>query len=126
MARRYWDFAGLPDGRTLQLLARTEIGGTPLTDPAGYAARSPDTFAREIALSRVPLLLYWSTRDRVISDQVDETGALVTQIRGWNPSAPVQVIRGRWRHTAEMRWSARLPGALVHFGLLRRGQAIQI
>ena len=100
--------------------------GRPLTDPAAYAVRSPDTFAREIALSGVPLLLYWSTRDRVISDQVDETGALVTQIRGWNPSAPVQVIRGRWRHTAEMRWSARLPGALVHFGLLRRGQAIQI
>ena len=64
--------------------------------------------------------------DGVISDQVDETGALVTQIRGWNPSAPVQVIRGRWRHTAEMRWSKRLPGALVHFGLLRRAQAIQI
>ncbi len=126
MARRYWDFAGLPGGRTLQLLARREIGGTPLTDPAAYAVRSPDTFAREIALSGVPLLLYWSTRDRVISDQVDETGALVAQIRGWNPSAPVQVIRGRWRHTAEMRWSARLPGALVHFGLLRRGQAIQI
>jgi poly(3-hydroxybutyrate) depolymerase len=126
MARRYWDFAGLPDGRMLQLLARTEIGGTPLTDPAAYAARSPDTFAREIALSGVPLLLYWSTRDRVISDQVDETGALATQIRGWNPSAPVQVVRGRWRHTAEMRWSARLPGALVHFGLLRHGQAIQI
>ena len=126
MARRYWDFAGLPGGRTLQLLARREIGGTPLTDPAAYAVRSPDTFAREIALSGVPLLLYWSTRDRVISDQVDETRALVAQIRGWNPSAPVQVIRGRWRHTAEMRWSARLPGALVHFGLLRRGQAIQI
>ena len=126
MARRYWDFAGLPGGRTLQLLARREIGGTPLTDPAAYAVRSPDTFAREIALSGVPLLLYWSTRDRVISDQVDETGALVAQIRGWNPTAPVQVIRGRWRHTAEMRWSARLPGALVHFGLLRRAQAIQI
>jgi pimeloyl-ACP methyl ester carboxylesterase len=126
MARRYWDFAGLPGGRTLQLLARREIGGTPLTDPAAYAARSPDTFAREIALSGVPLLLYWSTRDRVISDQVDETGALVAEMRGWNPSAPVHVIRGRWRHTAEMRWSARLPGALVHFGLLRRGQAIRI
>ena len=25
MARRYWDFAGLPDGRSLQLLARTRI-----------------------------------------------------------------------------------------------------
>jgi dipeptidyl aminopeptidase/acylaminoacyl peptidase len=126
MARRYWDFAGLPGGRGLQRLARKEIGGTPLTDPDAYAARSPDTYARRIALSGVPLLLYWSTRDRVISDQVDETEALAAQIRGWNPHAPLRVFRGRWRHTAEMRWSHRLPGALVRFNLLRRGQAIQI
>jgi pimeloyl-ACP methyl ester carboxylesterase len=126
MARRYWDFAGLHDGRTLQRLAREEIGGTPLTDPAAYAARSPDTYVRRIALSGVPLLLYWSTRDRVISDQVDETGALAAAIRGWNPYAPLEVFRGRWRHTAEMRWSHRLPGALVRFGLIRRSQAIQI
>ena len=126
MARRYWDFADLPGGQILQRLAREEIGGTPLTDPAAYAARSPDTYARRIALSGVPLLLYWSTRDRVISDQVDETGALAAEIRGWNPQAPLQVFRGRWRHTAEMRWSHRLPGALVRFGLLRRAQAIQI
>jgi pimeloyl-ACP methyl ester carboxylesterase len=126
MARRYWDFAGLHDGRTLQRLAREEIGGTPLTDPAAYAARSPDTYVRRIALSGVPLLLYWSTRDCVISDQVDETGALAAAIRGWNPYAPLEVFRGRWRHTAEMRWSHRLPGALVRFGLIRRSQAIQI
>ena len=126
MARRYWDFARLPGGRWLQQLARDEIGGTPLTDPSAYAARSPDSYAEQIALSGVPLLLYWSTRDRVISDQVDETNALAAEIRGWNPGAPVQVFRGSWRHTAEMRWSRRLPGALVHLGLLRRGQAIQI
>src|SRR5205085_4819319 len=48
MARRYWDFAGLPGGRSLQRLAREEIGGTPLTDPAAYAARSPDTYVRQI------------------------------------------------------------------------------
>jgi len=41
MARRYWDFASLPGGSLLQRLAREEIGGTPLTDPAGYASRSP-------------------------------------------------------------------------------------
>jgi pimeloyl-ACP methyl ester carboxylesterase len=126
MARRYWDFAKLPGGRTLQQLARTEIGGTPLTDSGAYAARSPDTYAREIALSDVPLQLYWSNRDRVISDQIDETAALVQEILGWNPGAPVEVFRGHWRHTAEMKWTARLPQALVRFGLLRRSQAIQI
>jgi pimeloyl-ACP methyl ester carboxylesterase len=126
MARRYWDFEDLPDGRDLQRLAREEIGGTPLTDPRAYAVRSPDDYARQIALSGVPLQLFWSTRDRVISDQVDETGALVQEIRGWNPAAPIEVFRGVWRHTAEMRWSRRLPGALVRFGLLTRDRAIQI
>ncbi len=126
MARRYWDFAKLKGGRSLQRLARQEIGGTPLTDPAAYAARSPDTYARQIALSGVPVQFFWSTRDRVIVDQVDETAALVDEILGWNPRAPVMVLRGRWRHTAEMRWSTRLPSALVRFGLLRRSQAMQI
>jgi len=126
MARRYWDFAKLAGGRTLQRLARAEIGGTPLTDHTAYAVRSPDTFAREIALSDVPLQLYWSTCDRVISDQVDETAALGQEILGWNPRAPLDVFRGRWRHTAEMRWSTRLPQALVRFGLLTRSRAIQI
>jgi len=126
MARRYWDFEELKNGPTLQHLAREEIGGTPLTSPRAYAARSPDTYAQQIALSGVPLQLYWSTRDRVISDQIDETGALVAAIRGWNPAAPVEVFRGTWRHTAEMRWTKRLPGALRRFGLLTRSQAIQI
>lgn len=126
MARRYWDFAGLRNGARLQAFAREEIVGTPLTDPSAYAVRSPDTYARQIALSGVPLLLYWSTRDRVITDQVDETGALANEILGWNPDAPVTVFRGAWRHTAEMRWTRRLPGALVRLGLLRRDVAIQI
>jgi pimeloyl-ACP methyl ester carboxylesterase len=126
MARRYRDFEHLPDGRYLRRLAREEIGGTPLTDPHGYAVRSPDDYARRIARSGVPLQLFWSTRDRVISDQVDETGALVRDIRRWNPAAPIEVFRGIWRHTAEMRWTRRLPGALVRFGLLTRDRAIQI
>jgi len=126
MARRYWDFAKLPGGKTLQKFAREEIGGTPLTDPRAYAVRSPDTYARQIALSKVPLQLWWSSRDRVISDQVDETAALAEQILGWNPRAPLTVIHGEWEHTAEMKWSTRLPQALVRFHLLRRSQAIQI
>src|SRR5262249_36630922 len=126
MARRYWDFASLRNGLVLQARAREEIGGTPLTAPAAYAARSPDTYARQIALSGVPLQLWWSTRDRVITDQREETGGLANEILGWNPDAPLQVFVGRWRHTAEMRWSTRLPHALVAFGLLTRSQAIQM
>jgi acetyl esterase/lipase len=125
MARRYWDFADLRDGRTLQRLARKEIGGTPLTDPAAYARRSPDTYARQLALSGVPIELYWSTRDRVITDQREETAALAAEIRGWDPEAPLAVYRGTWRHTAEMNWRRRLPEALVRLGLLTRAQSMR-
>lgn len=118
MARRYWDFSKLPHGSELQRLAREEIGGTPLTDPAAYAARSPDTFARQLALSGVPLQLYWSSRDKVISDQNDESAALDTEIHGWDPYARVFAFRGDWAHTAEMRPGGRLPRALARFGLL--------
>jgi pimeloyl-ACP methyl ester carboxylesterase len=118
MARRYRDFAGLPNGRHLQRLAREEIGGTPQTAAAAYAARSPATYAREIALSGVPLQLFWSLRDRVIADQHEETGELADELRTWNPDAPLWTFRGEWHHTAEMRAATRLPRALARFGLL--------
>jgi len=36
MTRRYYDFAALKDGKVLQSLARTEIGGTPSQVPGAY------------------------------------------------------------------------------------------
>jgi hypothetical protein len=62
----------------------------------------------------------------VISDQVDETGALAEEILGWNPKAPLMIHRGTWAHTAEMKWTTRLPIALEPFDLLKRSQVIQI
>jgi poly(3-hydroxybutyrate) depolymerase len=121
MARRYWDFAKLPGGQHLQELARLEIGGTPLTDPAAYAARSPETYARRLAMSGVPIELYWSSRDRVIADQVDESAVLISEILGWNPKAPIISFHGEWQHSAEMHVDTRLPAALERLGLL--GQA---
>ena len=118
MARRYRDFGALQGGRRLQRLARQEIGGTPLTAPAAYARRSPDNYVRQIARSGVPLQLYWSTRDRVITDQVDETELLLDRLRKANPSAPILSFRGLWAHTVEMWPRGRLPGALARFGLL--------
>ena len=67
MARRYHDFASLKHGRELQRLAREEIGGTPAQDPLAYEVRSPDHYAEQIALSGVPLQIYWSSRDRIIT-----------------------------------------------------------
>src|ERR671935_3162923 len=64
MAARYDAFPQLRFGRWLQHLARIEIGGTPVSDPRGYAIRSPLDCARQIAFSGVPLQIWWSTRDR--------------------------------------------------------------
>lgn len=118
MARRYDDFAALRDGRTLQKLARVEIGGTPEQVPQAYAERSPDHYARVIADANVPLQLFWSSRDRIIRDQVDETSRLATAILRDDRDARLWDFHGEWSHTAEMRWNRRLPRALARFGLL--------
>jgi poly(3-hydroxybutyrate) depolymerase len=118
MARRYHDFAALPNGRTLQELARIEMGGTPAQAPAAYAVRSPDHYARAIADSNVPLQLYWSSRDRVIRDQLAETSRLASEILRVDRDARLWNFHGQWNHTAEMRWNRRLPRALARFRLL--------
>ena len=118
MARRYWDFAHLRDGRELQRLARIEFGGTPAQVPGAYRERSPDAYLDAIAFSGVPLQIYWSVRDRIISDQVDEAALLAADIRTVNPAAKLWDFEGAWNHTAEMQADRRLPRALVRFGLL--------
>lgn len=117
MARRYRDFAQLPDGLQLQRLAREEVGGTPAQVPRAYALRSPDRYADAIARSGVELQLFWSPRDQIIRDQRRETGALAVDIRDdgdhrfWD-------FEGQWRHSAELKPTRRLPRALARFGLL--------
>jgi len=119
LAERYRAFRTLPFGSMLQLLARVEVGGTPHADPRAYALRSPLDVARRIAFSGVPLQIWWSTRDRVVSDQRQQSGALYRAIVTLNPEAPVDEVVGQWRHCAEMHWNRRLPEALRRFGLLR-------
>ena len=118
LRRRYLDFAALKGGRTLQRLAREEVGGTPEQVPGAYARRSPDHYVRRIAFSGVPLQIFWSTRDRVISDQYSESGALSDEILRANPHVKLWEFKGEWAHTAEMRSRTRLPRALARFGLL--------
>lgn len=118
LARRYRDFAALPDGQHLQRLAREEMGGTPAQVPAAYRERSPDAYLDAIAYSGVPLQIYWSTRDQIIRDQLHEAALLAADVRTINPSATLWDFEGEWRHTAEMRPTRRLPRALERFGLL--------
>jgi pimeloyl-ACP methyl ester carboxylesterase len=118
MAARYRAFSGQPLGAGLQALARREIGGTPATDARAYALRSPLDWARRIAFSGVPLQIWWSTRDRTVTDQRDESGLLYRTIKLANPDAPVREFVGRWAHTSEMKSHGYLPYALSRFGLL--------
>ncbi len=113
--RRRWNG---PFGRSLQVLAREEVGGSPQRAPLAWAERSPITYARRLADSCVPLQLWWSVRDRIVRDQESQSGRLFREIRRDNPTAPVSAFVGSWPHSAEMRASARLPYALANFGLL--------
>jgi len=118
MAARYQAFIRLPLGPGLQRLARVEIGGTPLTDPHGYAVRSPIDWVRRIALSGVPLQIWWSRRDRIVTDERDESGLLYREIKKLEPNAPVAQFVGDWAHTTEMKAHGYLPYALSRFGLI--------
>jgi pimeloyl-ACP methyl ester carboxylesterase len=107
-----------PLGLTLQRLARHEVGGTPATAPAAYAARSPVGYVRSLAFSCVPIQMWWSVADRVVVDQQHQSARLFWNIRALNPIAPVQAFVGFWIHTSEMRAQSQLPRALAAFGLL--------
>jgi pimeloyl-ACP methyl ester carboxylesterase len=119
MAARYRDFPRLPDGLFLQHLARIEIGGTPSTSPAAYAARSPIHYVPQLAASGVPLHIWWSLRDRIVVDQQHESGRLFRAILSANPEAPVTSYVGTWAHSTEMHATARLPLALLKLKLIK-------
>lgn len=105
-------------GRSLQQLARKEIGASPKQSPLAYRERSPITYARAIAASCVPLQLWWSTKDAIVQDQQHQSGKLFDDLRRLNPGAPISAYIGWWRHSAEMHAKTRLPLALTTFGLL--------
>jgi len=107
-----------PIGAVMQILARREVGGSPKKAPLAWRLRSPVTYARGIAASHVPLQLWWSHKDRIVSDQQRQTQRLVDLILSINPAAPVETYDGYWRHSAEMKAKTRLPLALANFGLL--------
>jgi pimeloyl-ACP methyl ester carboxylesterase len=110
-------------GLSLQKLARLEFGGIPRARHDAWADRSPLFYARELAASRVPLQIWWSTRDQVVVDQARESGLLYRAIKRLSPNAPVTQVVGTWRHSAEMHPSGRLPLALAKLGLLNFGAA---
>ena len=109
---------GKPYGFVLQAAMRTEVGGTPSENPKSYAERSPLAFAREIAGSGVPLQIWWSRKDRIVTDQEHQSGTLFRVLRSLDLHAPLSAYVGNWPHSREMRASQLLPIALKQLGLL--------
>jgi poly(3-hydroxybutyrate) depolymerase len=117
--RRYADFGRIPRGRTLQALARMEVGGTPRTNPEGYVLRSPTHWIRQVAGSGVPLQLWWSDADEIVIDQRRQSEKFHDDLLALRPSGPVEKVTGSWGHTAESYSRLQLPGAVRWLGLLR-------
>jgi hypothetical protein len=127
MAARYRDFGRLdcnrrclarwraPLGSGLRALARTEIGGTPRSNPRAYAARSPLAHARALAASGVPLQFWWSRADRVVLAR-DQSVPLVRALRRLHANVYTDV--GNWPHAADMHPYYMLIPALRRSGLL--------
>jgi poly(3-hydroxybutyrate) depolymerase len=119
MAARYRDFHYLVNGSSLRKLARIEIGGTPATNPRGYARRSPATYVNKIAFSGVPLEIWWSKKDQIVVNQNQESGRLYRAIVHANPTALATQYVGTWAHSREMDPLGRLPLALVDLRLIK-------
>ena len=112
---KHW---GKPYGLVLQEAMRSEVGGTPATAPTAYATRSPLSNARSIAFSGVPLQIWWSPKDRIVTDQQHQSGAFFRELKRLNACAPVSAYAGTWEHSKEMKADALLPIALRDLDLL--------
>jgi hypothetical protein len=118
MAARYRKWPVTPGEHHLPALARTELGGSPAQVAQAYAARSPATRVRAIARSGVPLQVWWSRADAVVTDQARQTGAFYRRLAAIAPRAPVQQIVGHWQHAHEFHPETQLRAALACFGLV--------
>lgn len=115
--RRVW---GRPIGHALRLTARREVGGTPATAPAAYAARSPLAQAEQLAFSGASVQIWWSRTDRIAIDPGRQSGALYRRLVELNPGMSVESFAGRWGHAKLMNGRTGLSAALRRFGLLPR------
>jgi poly(3-hydroxybutyrate) depolymerase len=110
-ALRYQQFPRANKGRMLQALARVEVGGTPQTNPQAYRLRSPTHWIREIARSGVPLQMWWSDADEIVTDQRTQSAKFFRELHELGPLGRLERITGSWSHTAESYANLQLPGA---------------
>jgi len=109
---------GTKYGLLLQAMLVREVGSTPARNPQAWASRSPAANAKAIAFSGVPLQIWWSRQDKIVTNQASQSGALFATLRRLNPNAPISEYVGSWAHSHEMRSTQLLPVALAGFGLL--------
>jgi pimeloyl-ACP methyl ester carboxylesterase len=117
-ALRYDQFARSPRGRTLQALARVEVGGTPQTNRRAFVLRSPMHWIREIADSGVQLQVWWSDADEIVVNQHTQSGRFFKELKELGPPGRVEKRTGSWSHTASSYSQLQLPGAVVWLGLI--------
>jgi poly(3-hydroxybutyrate) depolymerase len=115
--RRYADFSRSPRTRGLQAIARFEVGGTPRTNPAGYVLRSPTHWLRNVAHSGVPLQIWWSIADQIVTDQRHQSAHFYAELRKLHPRGRVERVTGSWLHSHAFS-AIQIPGALNWLGLL--------
>jgi hypothetical protein len=118
LTARYRAWPRTPGEERLPGLARIEVGASPARAPRAYAERSPAARLGAIARSGVPLQLWWSRADAVVTDQAHQTGAFYRRVLAAAPRAPVQEVVGHWQHAHEMHPETQLPVALACFGLV--------
>ena len=116
MAARYRAWGVTPGEMDLPAKARVEFGGSPASSPHAYAARSPIAFARELARRRVPVQLWWSAQDAVITDHDVQSQKFYDRLVGLH--ARVARVVGNWAHGHAMHPETNLPAALACFGLI--------
>jgi poly(3-hydroxybutyrate) depolymerase len=116
---RYDDFAELgAKGKALQGLARIEVGGTPRSTPDAYRLRSPIRYIDEIARSGVPLQVWWSDADEIVTGQEKQSGRFFAELSELEPEGRLEKVTGSWSHTAESYRRLQLPGAARWLGLI--------
>lgn len=115
---RYRQFPRARNGRALQALARIEVGGTPSTHARAYTLRSPLNWLGQIADSGVPLQIWWSDSDEIVTDQQTQSGRFFRELQERRPRGRVEKVTGSWSHTAASYERLQLPGAAAWLGLV--------
>jgi poly(3-hydroxybutyrate) depolymerase len=115
---RYRDFPKTSGGLRLQALARIEVGGTPKTNPMAYTLRSPNYYLSQVARSGVPLQLWWSDADEIVTDQDTQSGTFYRGLKRLGTRGPLEKVTGSWGHTEASYSQLQLPGAVRWLGLV--------